>query len=201
MHTAAVQKGQNVKLPGAGLQYQAVIAWADRDGSHEVDLSALLLTSSGRVRSDADMIFYNQPSSPEGAVRYLGNTVAEDHSEARVACDLEGLAADVHAVALAGSVDAGTFGDLTDLHLVLRDSAGENVLRFDMADVSVETALLFGELYRRDQSWRFRAIGQGWDNGLAGLATDFGISVADEVIDEDHPRDTGDAAAPSLSSW
>ena len=146
------------------------------------------------------MIFYNQPTSSDGAVRYLGNTVIEDHFEARVAVDLEILVDDVHAVALAASVDTGTFGDLSGLHLLLRDNAGEDVLRFEIAEASTETALLFGELYRRDESWRFRAIGQGWDSGLAGLASDFGISVADDPDDDEQPQVRGGEEEPVLAA-
>ncbi len=158
------------------------------------------MTSRSRVRSDADIIFYNQPTSSDGAVRYLGNTIVEDHFEARVAVDLEILVDDVHAVALAASVDTGTFGDLSGLHLVLRDNAAEDVLRFEIAEASTETALLFGELYRRDESWRFRAIGQGWDSGLAGLASDFGISVADLPDDDEQPQVRGSEAEPVLAA-
>lgn len=200
MTISGLHKGQNLGLPRDGPpRYEAAIGWGGPDASSEVDLSALLLTSEGRVRSDEDMIFYNQPLSPDGAVRYLGSNTSAEHSEARVTVDLEVLADDVHAVALAASVDTGTFGDLSNVHLVLRDSAGTTFLRFDIAEAATETALLFGELYRRDDVWRFRAIGQGWDSGLEGLATDFGISVADESSDARSKRDSSSSTDPAAS--
>ncbi|MDQ3456020.1 MAG: TerD family protein, partial [Actinomycetota bacterium] len=89
-------------------------------------------------------------------------------------------------IALVASLDSGTFGDVVGAQLELRDDAGKALLRFQI-DEAAETALLFGEIYRRDQKCRFRAVGQGWASGLAGLATDFGITVSDEPTPDGHP--------------
>lgn len=179
MQTAGVVRGQNVALPPGPPRYHAAIGWTDPEGRTDVDLSALLLAATGRVRSDDDMVCYNQPESSDGAVRYLGANLAGEQKESRVAVDLEALPPDVASVAFAASFDAGCFGDLAGVHLTLRDGSGGALVRFDISDLTTETALLFGELYRRDDAWRFRAIGQGWDSGLAGLAVDFGISLAE----------------------
>ncbi len=80
---------------------------------------------------------------------------------------------------IAASADGGTFGQLQGLALVVRDGADHPLLRFDITDASVESAFLFGEVYRRGEQWKFRAVGQGYASGLYGIATDFGITVDD----------------------
>ncbi|MFG3138922.1 VWA domain-containing protein [Streptomyces sp. NPDC048211] len=152
---------------------RAVLGWSPGSGVPDVDASALLLTSSGRVRSDGDFVFYNQPQHASGAVRHLGKQAGADTLDV----GLTALGRDIERVALCASVDGGTFGQVPGLHLRLFDaSSGAELARFDMAAGS-ETAYVSGELYRRDGGWKFRAVGQGYADGLAGLATDFGISV------------------------
>lgn len=171
-------RGQNVALPGEAARLHVVVGWSDTGGA-EVDLSALLLDPSSKVRSDADMVFYNQPVSEDGAVRHQGNTMSDSGVAAKVAVDLEALDTEIQTVALIASIDGGTFGEIDDLSLLVLDGVNEKVAQFDLSGLSSETAVHLGELYRRD-GWRFRAVGQGWASGLGGLATDFGIEVADE---------------------
>ncbi|CAM5435190.1 hypothetical protein SANTM175S_10055 [Streptomyces antimycoticus] len=84
----------------------------------------------------------------------------------------------IDTVVLAASADGGTFGQVPGLHIRVLDAAGgAELARFDSEDATVETAFVLGELYRRQGAWKFRAVGQGYESGLAGLATDFGISV------------------------
>lgn len=166
-------KGAN--LPVAATRVRATLAWSS---DVEVDVSALLLTSSGKVRSDDDFVFYNQPRSPEGSVLHVGDPSGRQDA---VEVDLSGTPGTIEKVVVAASVGQGTFGQIPGLHLRLTDSAGDaEIARFDIAGATTETAFVFGELYRRNGQWKFRAVGQGYDSGLAGLATDFGISVADE---------------------
>ncbi|MBA3524394.1 MAG: VWA domain-containing protein [Geodermatophilaceae bacterium] len=168
-----LSKGANTSVPT--VRVRTVLAW---DGDADVDASALLLTDSGRVRSDADFVFYNQPSGASGAVAHRGKTRAGGGFEDALTVDLAGLTPDIDRVALAASVDGTTFGRVPGLHLrVLDDAAGTELARFDITDAAGERAFVFGELYRRQGGWKFRAVGQGWDSGLAGLASDFGISV------------------------
>lgn len=183
-------------LPEEHRQVQAMVVWTDPEGECAVDLSALLLAESGKVRSDEDMVFYNQPVSTDGAVRHLGNTSSATGAEARVAVDLESLDADVATVALVASIEHGVFGSLDDLHLVVLDGAGGDLARFDITTATSETALHFGEVYRRQGQWRFRAVGQGWDSGLAGIATDFGITVSEEA-EEAEVQEDEDVAVPA----
>ncbi|NAZ88551.1 TerD family protein [Kineococcus sp. T90] len=163
-------KGSNTELPTAPVR--AVLGWDAGPGVPGVDTSALLLTAAGRVRSDDDFVFYNQPAHPSGAVRHGRDGAVE--------VDLPAVEAQVERVVLAASADGGTFGQVPGLHLRVLDAAGAELARFDVPEAGAETAFVAGELYRRGAGWKLRAVGQGYDSGLAGLATDFGISVDDE---------------------
>ncbi|GAA0697460.1 VWA domain-containing protein [Streptomyces thermocarboxydus] len=145
----------------------------------DIDASALLLTSVGRVRDDGDFVFYNQPRHASGAVRHLGKRHADGAATDTVEVDLRAVEPAVERIVLGASADGGTFGQVPGLVLRLLDAAsGTEIARFDMA-AGTETAFIGGELYRRQGAWKFRAVGQGYDSGLAGLATDFGITVDD----------------------
>ncbi|SEB70735.1 Stress response protein SCP2 [Streptomyces sp. 2131.1] len=160
-------------MPVAASAVRAVLGWSAGLGVPDVDASALVLAADGRVRSDGDLVFYNQPRHGSGAVRHLGKQPGSDTLEA----DLAALGPDVQRVALCASADGGTFGQVPGLHLRLLDTvSGAELARFDMA-AGPETAYVCGELYRRAGGWKFRAVGQGYASGLAGLATDFGITV------------------------
>lgn len=168
-----ITKGANVPvdLP----RFRAVLSWRARPGCPDVDASALLLTAAGKVRSDADFVFYNQPDHASAAVRYVGKQGGSDTIEV----DLSRVEPDIDRVVLSASADGGTFGQVVDLCLALAHPDGYDVVRFPMT-ADTETAFVAGELYRRGGQWKFRAVGQGYASGLAGLATDFGISVDDE---------------------
>lgn len=169
-----LSKGANI--PVAAREVRAVLDWPAGSGVPDVDASALLLTRDGRVRSDDDFVFYNQPRHASGAVSHLGKQPGSESLDVR----LGALGPDVDRVALCASADGGTFGQVPGLCLRLLDAAsGAELARFDIA-AGTETALVGGELYRRDGGWKFRAVGQGYASGLAGLATDFGISVDEE---------------------
>lgn len=184
---------------------QVVLQWSDPAATVDVDVSALVLGSDGRVRSDEDLIFYNAPVGADGAVRLVGKTETEDGSEDRVAIDIEALPDSVTQVAIAGSLDAEPgigFGALQGLTVSVLDVSGEALLRYEIADASSETAFVFGELYLRNGQWKFRAVGQGWDSGLAGLATDYGISVADdsELAADAEQRTGSEHATPAVEA-
>ncbi|WP_211359688.1 TerD family protein [Actinocorallia herbida] len=203
-----LSKGENTEVTGrseAAGPVALALGWTDPTGEGDADVSVLLLTADGKVRGDGDFFFYNQPASANGSVQLLGKTPTGGGSEDRIQVDLTALPEDVHRVVIAASRHAeATFGDLADLRLTLSDSAGEPLLAFDITDASAETAFVFGELYRRAGQWRFRAVGQGYASGLAGLATDFGIAVegdedendADEAPAVPAPAEPVDAAPP-----
>ncbi|WP_124393767.1 TerD family protein [Rhodococcus wratislaviensis] len=178
MEFPMLSKGQNLSLPADVEQIDVVLGWTESDV--EVDASALLLNADGKVRSDADFVFYNQPESTDGSIRFLGTSGTEEGAQARIAIDLSTVPDDVHTVALAGSVAAGQFGDLGKLALRVVDGAGHTLAEYVTADATTESAFVFGEVYRRNGDWKVRAVGQGWDSGLAGLATDFGVDIDDD---------------------
>ncbi|MFB0631869.1 VWA domain-containing protein [Streptomyces sp. AB3(2024)] len=168
-----LSKGANLQVAAASVR--VVLGWRPGPGVPDVDASALLLAGGGRVRSDGDFVFYNQPVHASGAVRHLGKRPGADALEVNLAA----LEPGVERVALCASADGGTFGRVPGLHLLLLDAgSGVELVRFDMT-AGPETAFVSGELYRRAGIWKFRAVGQGYASGLAGLATDFGITVDD----------------------
>ncbi|MBN9107437.1 MAG: TerD family protein [Pseudonocardia sp.] len=188
MANGSLSKGANVALVHRSAVEQgrlhAVVRWSDPRGVADVDVAALLLGENGKVRHDEDFVFYNAPSSVDGAVRLLGKRSAEERAEDRVAVDLEALSDEVGTVVIAASLDSdgSGFGDLGELSVEILDASGTPHARFDVGDAGSETAIVLGELYLRNDEWKFRAVGQGWDSGLAGLATDYGITV-DETPD------------------
>lgn len=153
--------GQNIVLTGQRLHVSLRGARAD--------LSVLLLGSDGRVAQDDDFIFYNNPRSEDGSVRLEGG---DDPSGALV--ELSRVAARHERLVFVASV---TDGDLSAAEVVVRQPEGGSDMLIRRADELPVTALLCCEVYRREGLWRLRAVGQGWDDGLAGLARDFGVDV------------------------
>jgi stress response protein SCP2 len=168
-------KGQNLPVPTAVVH--AVLSWNPAADTPDVDVSALLLSEAGRVRSDADFIFYNQPTHDSGAMRHAGKQHADGGSSDALTVLLGSVEPAVDRVVLAASAD-GPFGRVPDLVLCLFDGAHTELARFAVRGEGSETSMVAGELYRRDGGWRFRAVGQGFDDGLAGLATAYGIDVS-----------------------
>ncbi|MGW1988796.1 TerD family protein [Embleya sp. NPDC001921] len=152
-----------------------------------VDVSALLLAGSGKVRSDADFVFYNQPTGPGVRLRS-----GEPGRPAAVQVDTAAVPADVRTIVVALSLDDGpgapaTFGGTAPPTATVRDAAGEALVTFTPNGLGRETALVLLELYRRGGAWKVRAVGQGYANGLAGIATDFGVAVDDEPTPSPEP--------------
>ncbi|WP_314225563.1 TerD family protein [Streptomyces zaehneri] len=176
--THAMLKGSNVPLKATTVR--AVLRWTPGQGVPDVDASALLLGLDGRVRSDEDFVFYNQPRHPSGKVWRLGKKRVAEGLTDTIQTDLSGVESGVGQILLVASADGVTFDRVRSLTIVLYDAAadGEPLATFDIRpETGEETALICGELYRRGDGWKFRALGEGYSNGLKGLATDFGISV------------------------
>ncbi|MGQ4434076.1 TerD family protein [Streptomyces sp. SAS_260] len=168
-------KGSNVPVPTTALRVE--LGWRSGPGVPDADASALLLVD-GKVRSDGDFVFYNQPAHASGAVRHEGKGGAGGQVTDTLLVDLARVEPAVDRIVLAASADGGTFGRVPDLYIEVRDAAqNTSVARFDSTGATVETAFVLGEFYRRQGAWKFRAVGQGYDSGLGGLATDFGITV------------------------
>src|SRR3954468_18559815 len=171
----SMSKGSNAPVPTTALRVE--LGWRSGPGVPDADASALLLVG-GKVRSDADFVFYNQPQHSSGAVRHEGKRTDGGRVTDTLLVDLARVEPSVETVVLAASADGGTFARIADLYIEVRDAAQDTVAaRFDSAGATVETAFVLGEFYRRQGAWKFRAVGQGYDSGLEGLATDYGITV------------------------
>lgn len=187
----SMTKGGN--LPVTAATVRVTLFWSGGDGVPDVDASALLLQDNGKVASDHDFVFYNQPEHPTGRVKHAGKQTGPASYDV-IDLDLSGLPDTVTRIALAASADGGSFGQVPGLRLVLSDLAsGADLASFAMT-ASEETAFVTGELYRREGGWKFRAVGQGYDSGLAGLAADFGIDVGGET----DLQPDGDASGPEV---
>ncbi|MGI5370204.1 TerD family protein [Streptomyces iakyrus] len=176
--------GSNVSLTALSENCGSAIVslgWSSPTGEGDADVSVLLLDGNGKVRSDADFYFYNNPVAADGSVQLLGKEPTGDGSEDRISFDLTAVPAEVERIVVAASrYEGARFGELDDLKVTLADAVGESLLRFVIEDAGQVSAIIFGELYRRGEEWKFRAVGQGYESGLAGLATDFGVDIEDD---------------------
>ncbi|MGA4964773.1 TerD family protein [Streptomyces pseudogriseolus] len=181
-------KGSNTPVPATALRVD--VGWRSGPGVPDADASALLL-AGGKVRSDADFVFYNQPSHASGAVRHEGKRQDGGRVTDTLLVDLTRVEPGIETVILAASSDGGTFGQVPGLSVEVKDAAnGAVAARFDSTGATTETAYVLGEFYRRQGAWKFRAVGQGYSSGLEGLATDYGITV-------DEPQHAAPPAAPA----
>lgn len=170
-------KGANTSVP------TGVVAPAVRFGAGSADVSAYVLGSGGKVRSDADMIFYNQPSTPDGSIVLNG---------AAFTIDLARVAAEVERIAICVTPDQGSVADLRQVTI---EAPGVVSFSQDTAGMT-EAAIILGEFYRRGGEWKFRAVAQGFQGGLAPLSRHFGIDVADEPVAPAAAAAPAPAAAP-----
>ncbi|WP_416971880.1 TerD family protein [Streptomyces sp. 4F14] len=189
--THAMLKGSNVPLEATTVR--AVLRWTPGQGVPNVDASALLLGSDGRVRSDEDFVFYNQPRHPSGKVWRLGQKRVADALTDTIQTDLAGVESVVSQILLVASADGVTFDHVRSLQILLYDANradSDPLAVFEVRpETGEETALICGELYRRGEGWKFRAIGEGYSNGLEGLAVNYGISVDEsEAENPEHPE-------------
>lgn len=163
--------------PGSNLPLNAVRVTVDVAAPVRLDVSGLLLTADGKVRSDADFIFYNQPSGP-GVTYRSGGGAAPDS----ITVDTGALPPGVERIVVTASPDAAgqTFQGIEPTATVRNADGGAVIATFTPPQLGTETALVVVEVYQRGGMWKVRAVGQGYANGLAGIATDFGVSVDDE---------------------
>jgi tellurium resistance protein TerD len=186
-----LQKGANLSLTKTDPSLSKIrvgLGWDPRatDGAEfDLDASALLLGANGKVRSEADFIFYNQLKSLDGSVEHTGDnrTGAGDGDDEVIKVDLSRIPADVDKVVFIVTIhDAESrkqsFGQVGGSFIrVVNDVTGAEVVRYDLAeDASTETAMVFAELYRNNGEWKFRAVGQGYAGGLRALANNYGMN-------------------------
>ena len=188
----SLQKGGNVNLSkeAPGLSKIVVgLGWDVRatDGAaFDLDGSAFMLKADGKVRGDADFIFYNNLKSPDQSVAHSGDTPtgASDGDDESIAIDLSKVPADVERIAICVTIHEGesrrqNFGMVQKAFIRTVNAAGNGeIARYDLSeDSSTESAMIFGEVYRNNGDWKFKAVGQGFKGGLGPLASSFGVRV------------------------
>ncbi|WP_282691639.1 TerD family protein [Streptomyces sp. CC208A] len=163
--------------PGSNLPLTAARVAVDVAAPVRLDVSGLLLGANGKVRSDDDFIFYNQPAGPGVTYRSGGGTAPD-----AILVDTGALPAGIERIVVTASPDAAgqTFQGIEPTATVRDAGSGAVIATFTPPQLATETALVVVEIYLRNGAWKVRAVGQGYANGLAGIATDFGVSVDEE---------------------
>ncbi|MFC9234548.1 TerD family protein [Streptomyces decoyicus] len=179
--------------PGSNLPLSAVRVAVDVTAPVRLDVSGLLLAANGKVRSDDDFVFYNQPSGPgvtHSAAAGGGDTITVD-----TAAVPDGI----EKVVVTASPDApgATFAGTEPTGTVRNADDGSVIATFTPPQLGPETALVVIEIYRRNGAWKVRAVGQGYANGLAGIATDFGVSVEEPAAPAAAPQAPPAPPAPA----
>lgn len=187
-----LQKGGNLSLSKTDPSLTKILVglgWDPRvtDGAtFDLDASAFLLNADGKVRGEQDFIFYNQLRSPEGAVEHAGDSRdgLGDGDDEAIKVDLTKVPADVDKIAFVVTIHEAearrqSFGQVGKAFIrIVNSVSGVEVVRFDLAeDASTETAMVFGELYRHNGEWKFRAVGQGYAGGLKAMCNQFGLNL------------------------
>ncbi|PKG24042.1 TerD family protein [Niallia nealsonii] len=189
----SLSKGQKVDLTKGNPGLTKVIVglgWDVNkyDGGQDFDLdsSIFLLGDNGKVASDGDFVFYNNPTGGNGSVVHSGDnrTGAGEGDDEQVVIDLQAVPATTQRITFTITIHDGearnqNFGQVSNSYVrILNEQNNEELIRYDLGeDFSIETALVVGELYRHNNEWKFSAIGSGYQGGLAALATDFGLQV------------------------
>ncbi|WP_028477689.1 TerD family protein [Nocardia sp. CNY236] len=190
--SVTLAKGGNVSLSKQSVDLTAVavgLGWDVRTTSgadYDLDASALACGSNLKVLSDQHFVFYNNLRSPEGSIEHTGDnlTGVGDGDDETINVDLTATPPTITNIFFPVSIhDADarrqSFGQIRNAYIRVVDATtGTELARYDLTeDASTETAMVFGELYRYNDEWRFRAIGQGYASGLAGIARDYGVNV------------------------
>jgi tellurium resistance protein TerD len=190
--SVSLSKGGNVSLskeaPGLTAALVA-LGWDARTtagADFDLDASALLVNTAGKVLTDQHFVFYNNLNSPDGSVEHTGDNLTGEGEgdDESIKVDLSRVPAGVDKIVFTVSIhDADnrhqSFGQVRNAYIrVVNQADGAEVTRYDLSeDASTETAMIFGEIYRNGADWKFRAVGQGYESGLAGIARDFGVNV------------------------
>ncbi|WP_019519305.1 TerD family protein [Faucicola boevrei] len=189
----SLSKGGNLSLTKTDPNLNKLLiglGWDERATSgaeFDLDASVFLLAGNGRVRGDHDFIFYNQLKSDNGAVEHTGDnrTGQGDGDDEVIKVNLSLVPADVDKIMLTVTIhDAQArnqnFGQVANAFIrVVNEETGAEVVRFDLAeDYSIETAMVFGEVYRHNSEWKFRAVGQGYSGGLLAMCSQYGVNLS-----------------------
>ncbi|WP_350595357.1 MULTISPECIES: TerD family protein [unclassified Pseudoalteromonas] len=193
MMAISLQKGANVSLEkiAPGISKCLVgLGWDSRssDGADfDLDASAFMLNESGKIISDQHFIFYGALTSPCLSIEHTGDNLTGegDGDDESIKIDLEAVPNNVHKVIIGVTIhDANArsqnFGQVSNAFIrVVNEKSDEEIIRYDLSeDYSTETAIIFGELYRHNNEWKFRAVGQGYAGGLHAMAVNYGVNIA-----------------------
>ena len=189
----SLQKGQKVSLTkgNPGLKDVVVgLGWDlnryDTGGAFDLDTAAFLLTEAGKTSNSGDFVFYGNLQHASGAVTHLGDnlTGAGDGDDEQIILDLSLMPANINRIAFTVTIYDGearrqNFGQVSSAFIrIYNKDNGEELIRYDLGeDFSIETAIVFGELYRHNGEWKFNAIGSGYQGGLAALCANYGVDV------------------------
>ncbi|MBD0693107.1 TerD family protein [Streptomyces sp. CBMA123] len=188
----SLSKGGNVSLTKEAPGLSAVsigLGWDTRTttgAEFDLDASAIVLNADGKVLSNGHFVFFNNTSTPDNTVVHTGDNrtgkgAGDDES---INVNLAGLPAEAAKITFPVTIYDGTargqnFGQVRNAYIrVVNAAGGAEIARYDLSeDAATETAMIFGELYRNNGEWKFRAVGQGYASGLAGIAQDFGVQL------------------------
>ncbi len=189
----SLQKGQKVSLTkdNPGLQNVVVgLGWDvnqfDTGGDFDLDAAAFLLTDGGRVSSQSDFVFFGNLKDPSGSVQHLGDnlTGVGDGDDEQIKVNLASVPSEISRIAFTVTIYEAeqrqqNFGQVNNAFIRIYDeSSGEELVRYDLGeDFSIETAIVFGELYKNGNEWKFNAIGSGYQGGLVALCANYGVEV------------------------
>lgn len=192
MATISLKKGGNISLSKEDPSLKKVrvgLGWDARSTSgddFDLDASAILLGANDKVTQDGDLVFYNNMNHPTGAVKHGGDnrTGDGDGDDESIEIDLSLVPDDIQKIVISVSIDRAdersqSFGQVRNAYVrLLNDETEKEIVRYDLTeDYSSETCLNFAEVYRHNNEWKFRAVGQGYNSGFIGLLTDFGLNV------------------------
>ncbi|SDI75546.1 tellurium resistance protein TerD [Frankineae bacterium MT45] len=190
--SVSLTKGGNVSLTKQAPGLTAVLVglgWDARttDGQDfDLDASAIACDANNRVLSDAHFVFFNNLTSPDGSIEHTGDNLTGEGEgdDESIKVNLSAVPAEIEKIVFPVSIynaeAAGqSFGQVRNAFIrIVNQSGGAEIARYDLSeDASTETAMVFGELYRNAGEWKFRAVGQGYASGLAGIARDYGVNV------------------------
>lgn len=189
----SLQKGQKVSLTKGNPSLKKVIVglgWDvnsfDTGGDFDLDTAAFLLTDAGKVSAPTDFVFFGNLNHPSGSVQHLGDnlTGAGDGDDEQIKIDLSKVPANISKIAFTVTIYEAesrrqNFGQVNNAFIrIYNEDSGEELLRYDLGeDFSIETAVVFGELYKNGDEWKFNAIGSGYQGGLAALCNNYGVEV------------------------
>jgi tellurium resistance protein TerD len=188
----SLTKGGNVSLTKEAPGLSAVVVglgWDARTttgADFDLDASAIGVNAAGTVASPAHFVFFNNLQSPDGAIRHTGDNLTGEGEgdDEQIILNLTAMPAEVDKVVFPVSIYDGegrgqSFGQVRNAFIrIVNQGDGSEIARYDLSeDASTETAMVFGEIYRNSGEWKFRAVGQGYSSGLAGIARDFGVPL------------------------